>query len=107
MCYEEICQILREVQENEYTFARHLFSNGRSIVGLNVPLLDQWIDYNAYEVTTSFMDGFVLGSNENPLKYMDDWLDIDKFQNAQQEGDGNNYSLNVVVDDLDDEILDF
>ncbi len=107
MCYEEICQILREVQGNEYAFARHLFSNGRSIVGLNVPLLDQWIDYNAYEVTTSFMDGFVLGGNENPLKYMDDWLDIDKFQNAQQEGDGNNYSLNVVVDDLDDEILDF
>lgn len=107
MCYDRICKLLREVQENEYAFARHLFSNGRAIVGLNVPLLDQWIDYNAYQVTTSFMpSSFVLGSPENPLKYMDNWLDIDKFQNAQQEGDGNNYSLNVVVDDLSDEILE-
>lgn len=107
MCYDIICALLKEVQENEYAFARHLFSNGRSIVGLNVALLDQWIDYNAYHVTTSFMpSSFVLGSPENPLKYMENWLDIDKFQNAQQEGDGNNYSLNVVVDDLNDEILE-
>lgn len=107
MCYDEICQILLDVKNNEHAFARHLFSNGRSIVGLNVTLLDQWIDYNAYHVTTSFMpSSFVLGSPENPLKYMDDWLDLDKFQNAQQEGDGNNYTLNVVVDDLSDDIFE-
>ena len=45
---------------------------------------------------------------KNPLVYMDNWLDINKFQNAQQEGDGNNYALNTVVNNVDDsEILDF
>ena len=39
---------------------------------------------------------------------MDNWIDIDKIQNAQQEESGNNYALNSVVDDMtEDEIFAF
>ena len=43
-----------------------------------------------------------------PLTWMNDWLDVNKFQNANQEADNNNYSLNVVISDLDEnEELEF
>jgi hypothetical protein len=37
---------------------------------------------------------------KSPMKFMDNWLDLDKFQNANQEGDNNNYSLNSMAFDI-------
>lgn len=39
----------------------------------------------------------------NPLKYMDNWLDIDGIQNANQEGDNVNYMKIHAVADLGDD----
>ena len=36
---------------------------------------------------------------------MDNWFDLNKYQNANQEADNVNYSLNTIVDDMSDEIL--
>lgn len=108
-CYDQIVTLIESVIACEKNFARHLFSNGRSIVGLNVELLDSWIDYNASILVESFMPNtYRIPRIQSPLKYMDNWIDLDKFQNAQQEGDGNNYALNVVVNDLEEDmILDY
>ena len=38
---------------------------------------------------------------------MSNWINIDKFQNANQEADNNNYALNVIKDDLGDDVIDF
>ena len=109
-CKEEILEMIAEVRYQERQWSDYLFSEGRSIVGLNPLLLNEWVDYNAQSV----YDGLGLSDSipfervkQNPLKWMDNWIEIDKFQNAQQESDGNNYALNVVKDDVTDEELDF
>lgn len=109
-CKEEILEMIAEVRYQERQWSDYLFSEGRSIVGLNSLLLNEWVDYNAQSV----YDGLGLSDSIpfervklNPLKWMDNWIEIDKFQNAQQEADGNNYALNVVKDDVTDEELDF
>lgn len=109
MLYPRIVALIERAIQKEKEFARHLFSNGRSIVGLNVNLLDDWTMYNASILVESFMPStYRIPRTQSPLKYMDNWIDLDKFQNAQQEGDGNNYALNVVVNDLDEDmILDY
>lgn len=109
-CKDEILEMIAEVTLQEHQWSEYLFSEERTIVGLNAALLNEWVDYN----TQAVYDGLGL-SNEmpfkritsNPLKWMDNWIEIDKFQNAQQEADGNNYALNVVTDDISDEELDF
>lgn len=109
-CYDEIVSIITSIVDAEKAWNRYLFSNGRTIVGLNIPLLDEWVDYNASAMAKTFMPtSFTINAPAtNPLKYMENWLDINKFQNAQQEGDGNNYALNTVVNNVDDsEILEF
>lgn len=105
----EIQGIVDEVVQQELAWNDYLFSEGRSIVGLNSTLLSEWVFYNA-QVVYSF-----LGLKnphpkikDIPLTWMNDWLDVNKFQNANQEADNNNYSLNVVISDLDEnEELEF
>ncbi|GBU09237.1 ribonucleoside-diphosphate reductase subunit beta [Gammaproteobacteria bacterium] len=102
----EIQIMIAEIIEQELTWNRYLFSEGRSIVGLNQHLLDEWVFYNAQDVYLflNLKNPHVLIKN-NPLIWMDNWLDLNKTQNANQEADNNNYSLNSVVNDIDDEIL--
>lgn len=109
-CSQEIVEMIEEVVRQEESWSEYLFSDGRSIVGLNPTLLNEWVHYNAQAV----YDGLGLSEhvkftriNSNPLKWMDNWIDIDKFQNAMQEADGNNYALNAVSDDIGDEEFDF
>ena len=109
-CKDEILEMIAEVTKQEHQWSEYLFSEGRAIVGLNATLLNEWVDYN----TQAVYDGLGLSAElpfkriaSNPLKWMDNWIEIDKFQNAQQEADGNNYALNVVKNDLEDEELDF
>lgn len=104
----EITMIVNEVVGQELTWNQYLFSEGRSIVGLNKVLLDEWVLFNAQDIYR------FLGLNNpypiihtKPLAWMDNWLDLNKTQNANQEADNNNYSLNTVLNDIDDDILKF
>lgn len=108
-CKEEILSMLEDVIIQETSWSEYLFSEGRSIVGLNPTLLNEWVMYNSQVIYNDF--GF---SNpypvikDNPLPWMKNWIDIDKHQNAMQEADGNNYALNVVKNDVaEDEEFDF
>lgn len=98
--------LVAAVVQSEYDWAAYLFSDGRKVVGLNEALLRSWVDYNAQDVQD------VLGIEhaliaKTPLKMMDNWLDMDKTQNAQQEADSANYNLNIIVDDLGDDVIEF
>ena len=105
-CRDEVLEILNIIQQVDYSWNAYQFSEGRVIVGLNEALMNSWSDYNAQFIYRDL--GFDVPVLPSPLKYMDNWIDIDKTQNAQQEEAGNNYALNSVVDDLDDdEVLDF
>lgn len=99
--------ILEEVLCSEYRWNDHLHSNGRKVPGFTHQLGVDWIDYNAQEVYEVF--GFEPPRKivKNPLKYMENWLDLNKTQNANQEGDQANYRLNIIVDDLGDKIIEW
>ena len=103
----EIKAILDEVVVQEQNWANYIFSDGRAIVGLNTVLLTEWVLYKAAPVyeTLGIEWAFPVVSN-NPLPWMDQWINIDQQQNANQEQDNNAYKLNVVVDDLGDKIID-
>ena len=103
----ELKAIVDAVVDAENQFAAYLFSEGRSMVGLNTHLLGRWVAYNAFEVYDEL--GIPCKREDaTPLAYMDNWLDLNKFQPALQEQDNVNYRLNVVRKDFTDtEIFEF
>ena len=104
---EYVHEIIRSVISQELDWNEYLFSENRSIVGLNKTLLDEWVLWNAQELY-----GFLGLENpykpiaKKPLMWMDNWLDLNKTQNANQEMDNTNYRLNSVTDDAEDEIFE-
>lgn len=109
-CKDEITAMLVEIigQELQFGGNDYLFADGRAIVGYNATLNKEWVLFNGFHVADELKIELPFERIEkNPLPWMDNWIDIDKTQNANQEADNNNYALNVVKDDLGDDILDF
>jgi len=103
----EVKDIVDSIFYQELSWSRYIFSEGRSIVGLNTPLLEDRVKYVSAP-TYNFLDLDMPFEEvlENPLPWMDDWLDIDSQQTAAQETDLNNYRLNSVIKDTYD-LTDF
>lgn len=101
----QVKKLIDSVVAVEYDWATYLFSEGRKVVGLNEPLMVEWINYNAQEVYETLTIDPPVRVKKSPLKYMDNWLDLNKNQNAQQEGDSANYSLNIIIDDVGEEVI--
>ena len=107
-CRSAMQEMLDEVVRREIGWGFYLFSEGRAIVGLNPMLLADWVLFNSQVIYKEFkLDNGYAAIAANPLPWISNWIDIDKTQNAMQEATGNNYSLNVVKDDLGDEELEF
>lgn len=106
---DKINKMIDEVTLSELDWVEYLFSDGRSIVGLNAELLKQWSCYNAKDVYNFFKikpisNRIVLPKN-NPLPFMEDWLNISKKQPSPQEQDVAQYKVNLMV--RDDEEIEF
>jgi len=106
--YDKVEQMVDAVVAAEYRWAAYMFEDGRKVVGLNERLSIEWVNYNAQDVyDTLGIAKTVSTAKKSPLKIMDNWLDMNKTQNAQQEADSANYNLNIIVDDVGDEIINF
>jgi len=99
--------LFAECVEQEHLWADYIFSEGRSILGLTPTILKEWANYQATTIAGNVGIEFEHKLYENPLPWMDYWMDIDKTQVANQETDNTNYLLNSVINDLTDEDLDF
>ena len=102
-----ILNMIKDCVSAEYAWSNYLFSDGRKVVGLTENLMNKGVDYHAQDLYDVF--GFELPYErikKNPLKYMDIWLDLNKFQNAQQEADSANYNLNIIIDDMGEDLID-
>jgi len=104
---EELCEMIEEVVRQEFAWTEFLFEDGRSIVGLTPNLLNEWVVSNAQAIYKDLKLPNPRKTIKNPLAWMSNWINIDKFQNANQEADNNNYALNVIKDDLGDDVIDF
>ena len=104
---DKVKDIIDAVVQVEYNWNKHLHSNGRQVVGFTLSSGIDWIDYNAQDVYNVFGFEPPRVVEKNPLKFMENWLDLNKTQNANQEGDQANYRLNIIVDDLGDKIINW
>lgn len=101
-CRGEIEELIDEVLESEFAWVDYLFSEGRELIGLNADILKEWSKFCARDVV-KFMkvqSKYKLPTS-NPLKFMENWLNIGKSQGSPQEEDIAQYKVNVMRRDDD------
>ena len=105
-CRTEIKEMIDSVVESEKVWIDYLFSEGRELVGMNADRLFQWTLYSAKDVyhTLGIEPEHALPEN-NPLKFMEKWLDLSKNQPSPQEQDIAAYKVNILA--RDDENTEF
>jgi len=101
--------ILDTVVQQEEEWGKYLFSEGRVIVGLNAPLMEQWVYYNCAPIYRRLkIQADFKAPKQNPLPWMDEYTNPDKTQAAAQEIQLTNYKLNSAKQDFEDsETFDF
>lgn len=103
----EINDMITEVIQSEFDWTDYLFSEGRSIAGMNENILKEWVMFCAGDVIR------VMGAEvpfdipeKNPLKYMEHWINIGLIQPSPQEQDIAMYKINNVIRDDEDAEFD-
>lgn len=95
----EIINALNEIMQGELDWADYSFSEGRELTGSNSDKIKKWVGFCAYPVFYLFgleKESKIELLTSNPLKYMEDWMNIDNNQGSPQETHGNNYKVGVV-----------
>jgi len=101
-CKEEIEDLINEIIGSEQQWVDYLFSEGRELIGLNENILKEWTKYCARDVVTFLgVDCNYKLPAKNPLKFMENWLDIGKSQGSPQEEDIAQYKVNIMRRDDD------
>ncbi len=104
---EEARQIFIDAAEQEKEWAAYLFRDG-SMIGLNKDILGSYVEY----ITTQRMLAIGFESpfttKQNPLPWMNSWLNSDNVQVAPQEVEVSSYLVGQVDSDVDtDDFNDF
>nr|DAS11323.1 MAG TPA: hypothetical protein [Caudoviricetes sp.] len=98
---QEIIGLIDAVEESELTWTDFIFKD-RTIVGLTPELVKDWVRFNVQMLKQSMDLPFEVKVKENPLPWMNNWLSLNKFQNAPQEIEKSDYAVGAMRDDLDD-----
>lgn len=105
---DDIKALIREVVDSELAWIDYLFSEGRELVGMNADRLAAWTLYCAKDVYNALRledDRYEFPKN-NPLKFMEKWLNISKTQASPQEQDIAAYKVGVMRRTDEDVIFD-
>lgn len=104
----QVKEILDAVVKQEVMWADYLFSEGRQVIGLNATLLKEYTLHMAkpvYDAMGVEFDFEVV--KENPLPYMDKYIDPSQMQSAAQEINITSYNIGAIVNDTADVDLSF
>lgn len=99
-CKNDTKEILDDVVRQELDWSEYLFSEGRQVVGLNKNLLQEYALHMAkpiYDALGVEYDWDVV--EENPLPYMDKYIDPSQMQSAAQEIQITSYKIGAIKDD--------
>ena len=99
-CKQLVTQMFTDVGASEIGWNGNLFSEGRELVGVNNQLMNQWSLFNLGDCLPTLGITNPLEQEipaKNPLRFMEDWLDIAKTQAAPQEQSNGQYKLNVMT----------
>lgn len=108
-CKPRIAALIQEVVESEMAWTReYLFRNGRVIPNCTADSLCEFVKFSATDVYNECpgIDNPFGNVTENPLPYMEDWVEMDKNQAAPQEEKTANYLLGGVVHIAGDKVFD-
>jgi ribonucleoside-diphosphate reductase beta chain len=93
----KILGLVQAVERSEVNWVDYMFSNGRELLGMNAKLLKAWVYFNSAAVRTFFnFELAVETPGTNPLRFMENWLDISKTQSSPQEQDNGQYRMNTM-----------
>lgn len=123
-CKDRITELYWEIIRTEVTWVQYLFSEGRSLTGVNIEKLTQWIMFNANAVGTflDVNDDFMTKYSKpyadlvgeiptfplkNPLPFMTSYMDISDTQASPQEAEKGDYMVNLLDNRNEDETFDF
>jgi ribonucleoside-diphosphate reductase beta chain len=105
-CDQMIKDLIEEVVESEFNWSDYTFSEGRSLVGLNSDILKKWVLYNAKDVYNFFgIKSDKILPRDNPLRFMENWMNLNKTQGSPQEEDIAAYKVGIMT--RDDDNFDF
>lgn len=105
---DTIDNILLEVRASEMRWRNFQRDSGSIVPGVGWDEIGSYIAFNvadAHDVLERDVD--FRAPLENPLKYMNKWLDVSATQASPQEQDNGQYRVNVVLNDDDGKIFNF
>jgi len=99
----EVKEILDSTIKAEEHWASELFNNTGDIIGFNPNLLSDYTKYLALPIYNQLEIEFNFKKvTENPLTWIDSYINPDLLQVANQEAQNNNYLTGTSIDDTDD-----
>ncbi|MDP0588732.1 MAG: class Ia ribonucleoside-diphosphate reductase subunit beta [Candidatus Endonucleobacter bathymodioli] len=93
--HDDARKIFMDAAEQEKEWATYLFRDG-SMIGLNKDILAQYIDYITNQRMTSIGFDAPYDIKQNPLPWMNSWLNSDHVQVAPQEVEVSSYLVGQV-----------
>ena len=106
-CIQEVRQMFVEACDQEKRWAEYLFSDG-SMIGLNASILQQYLEYITNMRMSSLNLEPIFEPRENPLPWINHWLDSDNVQVAPQETEITSYLVSAIDKTvLDNDFRDF
>lgn len=91
---QTIERLFDEIIDSEFAWNHYLFSDGEELVGINEKFCNDWTLYCSRDIhKTLGVETSHKPVLRNPLKFMNNWLDISKTQPAPQEQDNAQYKV--------------
>lgn len=106
-CKEEVREIFLEAANQEKEWAGYLFKDG-SMLGLNQHILAQYVEYITDQRIAALGLPPIFETKNNPLPWINSWLNSDNVQVAPQEAEISSYLVGALDSAVDtDDFGDF
>ena len=101
-CKDEVREIFLDAAEQEKEWAGYLFKDG-SMIGLNQTILAQYVEYITDQRIAAIGLPTIFGTKNNPLPWINSWLNSDNVQVAPQEAEISSYLVGAIDSAVDTE----
>lgn len=101
-CQPEVEQMFRDAVQQEKDWANYLF-NGGSMIGMNAEILGQYVEFIAEQRANALGITGLFNVANNPLPWMNTWLNSDSVQVAPQETEISSYMVGAIDSAVDTE----
>jgi ribonucleoside-diphosphate reductase beta chain len=100
-CRDDVVRIFAEAAQQEKDWATYLFKDG-SMIGLNADILSQYVEYITNQrISALGFDPIFPEVKNNPLPWINAWLNSDNVQVAPQEAEISSYLVGAIDSEVD------